>query len=341
VCALALAFGGNALAAYDPSLVVVGATNALNANNTMFMSVAQGENDDASGVITLYSPPGYGVTLTQAPGTQLGELAGVVKVGALGGARVNIQGTVRTDNPASYVSNPCSPGTHEAVWVLEFTLAGNPIRLPMYVDRVTTAPESAFASARIRTCLASPYVPPPQGAQAGASLIQAIFFVDGVFRNPGTRGSYPWNGVFVPYTPGTATPNPGNAAQSTSIVQLPAGLAFRVKKQKRRGRTFALATTCITRGGRPVRGIRVNVHGGRTARAATALNARRVATGRTNARGCVTSRILLRTRVIFLEARATIPTLGGQGCQPTIVPRCANPNVGPSVLFSRILRVRR
>jgi hypothetical protein len=348
-CALALAFGGNALAAYNPSLITAGTSHALGSGGPVVIGVGQDQNDDATGVITLYSPLGYGVSLTQAPGTRIGNLDAVVLVRALGGARVEIEGTVTAQDPAQHVNNPCSPGLHQAVWLIESTLAGNPLRIPMYVDRTTTGPEAQFASARIRICLASPYVPPPQGAAAGASLIVAAFSVQGVFSNPNTRGSYPWNGVFVPYAPGTATLNPGNAAQSTSYMRLPVQLSVRTRKLRRGNRRFARVTACLTEAGQPVRGVRVNILAGRTARRTT-----RVGRPRTNRRGCVTMLVRLRNRVTFFRASTSVPdrdVTASPGCTPPIPlapgappPRCTSATLAPVIgpLFSRnTVRVRR
>jgi hypothetical protein len=341
VAAVGLGFGGTAFAAYNPSLIVAGTSHGLSSSAPVVIGVGQNETDDATGVATIYSPRGYGVTLTQAPGTALGTLSAVVKVGAQGGARVNVEGTVRTDNPANHATNTCAPGMHEAVWLLEFTAGGSTIRLPMFVDRVTTGPEAVYASARMQICLPSPYQPPPAGAPAGVSLIVAAFSVRSVFRNPGARGTYPWNGVFVPWTPGTTTPtlNTAQTAQSTSFVRLPVQLSLRVKRQKRGTRTFAVVTSCLTEAGQGVRGLRVNILGGATARRAT----RRVASGRTNARGCVTSRVRVRTKVMFFRTRAEVPARGASACQPTIVARCSDPSLAPVFdLFSRnTVRVRR
>lgn len=338
VAALGLGFGGTALAAYNPSLIVAGTSQGLSSGGPVVIGVGQNENDDATGVATIYSPRGYGVTLTQAPGTRLGALSGVVKAA---GARFNVEGTVTADNPANHTTNTCSPGTHQAVWILEFTGAGTTVRLPMFVDRVTTGPEAAYASARMQVCLPSPYQPPPAGAPSGVSLIVAAFSVRTVFRNPGARGTYPWNGVFVPWTPGTATPtlNPAQTAQSTSFVRLPVQLALRVKRQRRGKRTFAVVTSCLTEARRGVRGLRVNILGGTTARRAT----RRVASGRTNARGCVTTRVRVRTRVMFFRANADVPARQAQACQPTITPRCSDPSFAPvfNLLSRNAVRVRR
>jgi hypothetical protein len=338
-----LAFAGTSFAAYGPSLLVAGTNHALSRGAPVVIGVGQDENDDATAMATIYSPPGYRVNLAQPAGTTLGSLSGVVKVGSLGGARVNVEGTVKTDNPANHVTNPCSPGTHEAVWLLEFTLQGNAFRVPMYVDRVTTAPESAYASARMRVCFPSPYVPAPQGAPAGASMVVSAFSVRSVFTNPGARGGYAWNGVFVPYTPGTAIPNAPNTAQSTSFVRLPVRLTMTARRQRRGGRTFAVVSACVTEAGQGVRGIRIAIVGAPTAGRANSSRARRVAGGTTNARGCIRTRVRLRTRSLFLRATSAVPARQAPGCQPTIVPRCSQPSIAPAFDLSsgRAKRVRR
>jgi hypothetical protein len=79
-CALALAFGSNALAAYNPSLLVAGTSHALGSGGPVVIGVGQDQNDDATGVLTIYAPLGYGVTLTQGPGTRIGDLEAIVLV---------------------------------------------------------------------------------------------------------------------------------------------------------------------------------------------------------------------------------------------------------------------
>ena len=110
VCASALIVAGAAAASYNPSLLVAGTNNALGRGVPVVIGVAQDPNDDATGMATVYSPLGYGVTLTQPAGTILGSISGIVKVGSLGGTRVSVEGTVRADNPANHVGNTCSPG---------------------------------------------------------------------------------------------------------------------------------------------------------------------------------------------------------------------------------------
>jgi hypothetical protein len=334
--ACSLVSSSTALAAYDPQLLVAHTNHALGGSGPLVIGIGQGENDDATATATIYSPPGYRVTLGQAPNTQLGTLSGEVKVGALGGSRQNVRGVVRVDNPASHVNNTCSPGMHEAVWILEFTLLGNQYRGAIYVDRVTSGPEAAYASARMHACLLSPYLPPPQGAPSGATLLVAAFALNGVFRSPTSRGAHAWNAVLTPYTPGTATPNPANVAQSTSFVRLPVQFGLALKRQKRGKRTFAVVTACVKEAGAGVRGLRVNFLGGRTV-----ARARRVGTARTNARGCAKARIRVR-RTMVMVGLVDVPARPAPGCRPTLVARCSDPSVAPAFnLVTQVRRVRR
>jgi hypothetical protein len=336
----ALAFAGTGLAAYNPSLLLAGTNHSTGGSGPVVIGFGQDASDDATAAATVYSPPGYGVTLNQPAGTELGTLSANVKVAALNNARFDVTGTVKTDNPANYVSNPCSPGTHGAVWVLEFNLLGTTVRLPMYVDRVTAGPEAGYASAKMMICFPTPYLPPPQGSTQGTSVLIAAFAVRGVFTNPRTRGSHPWNGVFVPYTPGTATPNLANAAQSTSYIRLPVQLSIKAKRQKRGKRTFALVTSCLSEGGQAVRGVTVSIRGGRTI-----ARAKRVAGGRTNARGCLTARVRVKTKTMVFYAFVDLQPRSAPNCTPAtgLAPRCSRPSVAPAFdLASRIaIRVRR
>jgi hypothetical protein len=330
VCALALAFGGNALAAYNPALTITGTSHALGSGGPVVIGVGQDFEDDATAAIVIYSPLGYGVTLGQSVGTQLGVVAATVKL-PVGGTfvRAPFEGAVRVDNPANYLNNPCTrnPAPHQAVWILDGTLAGQSIRIPMYVDRITSGSEAAFASARIRICLPSPYIPPSQGgAMSGASVISAAFSLTGVFSNPNVRGNYPWQGIFVPYTVGTGVPNQGNAAQSMSITRLPVQLAVTAKKVRRGKKRFARVTACLSEAGQGIRGVRLTIRAGRTARRTA-----RVARVRTNARGCATALVRLRFRVTFIRATGAAATdvfdipvrdVTSLGCTPTLAPRC-------------------
>lgn len=330
-----LPFVGTASAAYNP-LLLVGETNpALGGGDSVRIFLQTRDDEDATGMITLYSPRGYGVELGHPAGTGLGTVIAFIRIGSISEARQAVQGTVRADDPANHVANSCSPGKHEAVWIMELTLAGTRYRVPVYVDRVTTGPEAAFASARMRICAGSPYVPPPQ-AQPAVSVTYADLTVRDVFTNPDRQDTYPWNAVFVPYTPGSATLNPALAAQSTSYIGLPATFSVRAKRLKRGKRTFAIVTACLREAGQGLRGIQVNLYYGGT----TVFSSKKVASPRTNARGCATSRIrIAKLMVVFASAR--VPIRGAPGCTPLLAPTCSGASIYPPSGRFRPVRITR
>ena len=188
-CALALAFGGNALAAYNPSLLVAGTSHSTGSGGPVVIGVGQDQNDDATGVLNIYAPLGYGVTLTQAPGTRIGDLEGIVKVGALGGARVPITGTV--DCPRSRART--SPTHARRASTRRSGRSRRRCRAPRSRSRCTSSrhDRGGGCSSRPRGC-GSAW--PRRTSRrrrvlpSGASLIVAAFSVTGVFSNPNTRG---------------------------------------------------------------------------------------------------------------------------------------------------------
>jgi hypothetical protein len=217
------------------------------------------------------------------------------------------------------------------VWLIDFTLTGRRFVLPIYVDRVETGPEAAYASARMRMCPASPYTAAPQGV----SLTYADLTVDGVFTNPSEQGTYAWSALFVPYTRGTGILNTTETAQSTAYVPLPARFAVTAKRQAHGKKRFAIVTACLTEAGQGLSGVRVTLYyGGKTI-----FSSRKVATPTTNGRGCVTARIpLKRTNLVFASAR--VPTRRASGCAPTIAARCSSAWIYPPSVRFRAVRIR-
>jgi hypothetical protein len=335
VGAFALASAGNSLAAYNPSLVI-SVNPMLGGSGGVSITFRQGAADDATGKVTVYSPPGSSLELGHRAGTQIGGFNGSFMRGT---TPEFIAGSVKADNPANHVTSSCAPGIHEAVWILEFVLAGGAIyRWPMYVDRVRTGPEAAFSTARMVICFPSSYVPPPHGSPGGMSLIGIVVSVFGGFRNPDTPGEHPWNALFVPYLRGTAALNPEQTAQSTSYARLPVKLSATAKRQKRGKQTFAIITACMREAGQAIRGIRVNFY--RQKRYGDPPE--KVGSSRTNARGCVTTRVLITSRVMLVHTLFLVPwARAADGCTPTLAPRCSAPTIGQPGSFVRVLRVRR
>ncbi len=307
VCASlgALAFAGSAWAAYAPRLVAGAATNTPGKPTAMILSHVQAENDDPTAKDTIYVPLGYQLNLSQAVGTEIGELFALVILRNGGNAHVEVEGTITVDRPANYppASNSCTPGeSHEAVWTLNLTIARTPLTVPVYVDHVTAGPETAFASGKLQICLAGPI-----GTPAGAQLLATLFLVQGVFTNPTTVGYRLWRALFTPYVPGTPKPNPAGTVEGQAFVPSSVVLTITVTRLKHgvvviRGRFMAQ--------GRPAPAADVELY----------VRQRKVGTKRTNGKGRFSFRKRIRKKTVY-QARAFFLDDFTGGCQgPSIAP---------------------
>jgi hypothetical protein len=330
---VALAVAGNAFGqSYEPSLRLTPTKYTLGTKAGVSIVLQQGSRCCAPGRITVYSPPGYAVKLEHPAGARIGTLIGVIWVGD---AEHRVLGSITAENPLSHVNNSCAPGRHDAVWMFEFEAAPYRFRVPMYVDRVTAAPEAAYASARMDICFASPYVPPPEGAPERIAIGDLAIGIGDVFTSPTSAGTYAWNAVFVPYRPGTATMINELAAQSTSYVRLPVALDLTIKRLRRGGRTFA-ATVCLRENGQAIRGALIQIVGRPRPRGSFT----RYGVGRTDARGCITRRFQPKHKVILGHVWVQSPLRRGAACSGALAPRCSRPTVAPVYLDHRF-RIRR
>lgn len=343
----ALAATGSALAAYVPRLVVsqttVTPTSTLPAT-TIRVTVPRA--DDATARVVIYVPLGFGATLTAAPNVEIGTVTARAQATAISpDAIIDLSGPIRTDDPARYTANPCAPGPHTAVWLLQPTTAGRTLTIPAYVDRITGGPEASFASSKITICLPSPFVPEAQGGAAfGAKLIQATLNTRGIFVAPQTNGDYTWRGVFTPYTTGTARPNAAGTVESRSIQRLPARVTLNARFVNVRQRLVRIFGS-VTENLRGVAGAVVTVERGGQARgrapAPLQVRFRRL----TTANGTFTGQVRFKRRgVAIFRVRVSAPerdfTAGG--CTPpSIAPAgCVTATIAGFTATSRVVTVR-
>jgi hypothetical protein len=217
--------------------------------------VAQEKVDDPTARIVIYAPLGYKATLTQTPGTQIGNVVADVQVLDLGPNTLPLTGPVKADSPANYppASNLCTPGvTHEAVWTLNAALPGQPANpIPVYVDHSTGA-EAAFSSVKMTVCFRDPTLPSgdPRRSPNGTKFLDAAFSVKGVFTNPTSAGNQLWRTLFTPYTPGTGTPNAAGTREAQGVVPMPYSISIKRIRKARPG-YFRLAGTVNVAGTAP------------------------------------------------------------------------------------------
>ena len=277
----ALAFSGSAWAAYTPSLTVTSQRNAPGKPTAILLGHVQTAADDATAKDTIYAPLGYGVNLSAAPGTKIGDVSARLILRQGGNAEVDVEGQVIADNPALYQTNQCAPGLHGAVWKLNITVAGTPLTVPIYVDAVTAGPEATFASAKIQLCLAGPI-----GTPAGAQLLFAFFDVNGVFTNPTNTQDRIWHAIFTPYVAGSPQPNPGGTTEGQAVV--PGRVALTVKsKSLKKGRVIISGKLLVD--GQPYRGAVIELY----------IGNRKVGSVKTNGSGSYTFRKKIKKKTRF------------------------------------------
>jgi hypothetical protein len=239
--ALALAVTAIAAASYTPSMGIFQATYKPSGAGSVTIVVAQEKVDDPTARIVIYAPLGYKATLTQAPGTQIGDVVADVQILDLSSTNVfPLSGPVKVDSPANYppASNLCTPGVpHEAVWTLNAALAGQPANpIPVYVDHSTGA-DAAFSSAKMTVCFRDPTLAAgdPRRSPNGTKFLDAAFRVKGIFTNATSAGNQLWRSLFTPYTPGTGAPNAAGSREAQGVVPMPYNISIKRIRKARPG----------------------------------------------------------------------------------------------------------
>ena len=256
-CAAALALAVTAIAAasYTPSMGIFQATYKPSGAGRVTIVVAQEKVDDPTARIIIYAPLGYKATLTQAPGTQIGDVVADVQVLDLSPNVLPLTGPVKTDSPGNWVAQATActgVAAHEAVWTLNAALPGQPANvIPVFVDH-TTGAEAAFSSAKMTVCFRDPTLPAgdPRRSPNGTKFLDASFSVKGVFTNPSSAGNHLWRSLFNPYTPGTGTPNGTGTSEAQGVVPMPYTISIKRIRKAPRG-LFRLAGTVNIAGTAP------------------------------------------------------------------------------------------
>jgi hypothetical protein len=296
---VSLAFTGSALASYSPSLTVTSSVNAPGKSTSLLLGHIQSAADDPTFRDTIYAPLGYGVNLSQTPGTKIGDVSARV-LRRVGNAEADVEGRLVADNPANHPNDGCAPGLHGAVWNLNVTVAGSPVTIPLYVDAVTAGPEAAFASAKIQFCLASPTAPPR------AQLEFAFFDVNGVFTNPTSTSDHIWHATFTPYD-AAGMPYPAGTTEGQAVVPGRVGLTMKTKSLKH---GVVIVSGRLLVDGQALGGALVELY--------KPGSSKRIGKARTNGRGNYSIRIKIKGKTLVL---AQVLFLGDlQSCPAPAIP---------------------
>jgi hypothetical protein len=321
----ALAFAGTALA--TQRIAVSQTTTSLT------IKVSQDQSDVQPAKIQIYVPSGYTPTLGAAPGTKIGTTTGHVFARDVG-VPLPLEGDVIVGDPAKHTKDACSPGTNGAVWLLNLSVAGQTISLPVYVNP-TSAAESALGALKLTVCLGPADVPAgtPGRSPNGAQLLDATFTVNNTLTAP--SGPVTWISFWTPYKAGTPAPDPGSTVEARSFVG-PGTVTLRAKILNKAKKIVRLSGV-VTQAGNPVVGAKV----------ALLINTRTRFATKSNASGGFAFRLQNTNRkatTTFFQAVATAVArdITSTGCSsPTMPPiPCVSATAGPFTAKSAKIKVR-
>jgi hypothetical protein len=334
----ALAFAAPAFASFTATVSVTHGRLALGSNTSTAIHIAMPQSNDAAARIAIYVPQGYTANFGQSTGATIGATTASAFSHDTN-LTLPLSGTVSVDDPAKHTTDACSPGTNAAVWILNLTVAGQTIALPVYVNP-TTGNETALGAYKIVTCL-----PPwdvPQGTPGrsfqGAQVLDAKFTVNGIFTTPSTPKTYVWSTLFTPYNPGVGTANPLGTIEARSLVPLPVVATLRAKYVVRTN-TFQLFGT-LSLGGQPANGITVKIFRGTLVKNIHQVASTRVKNGKFSTAGHLKPR---KTTYFQVRASSRENDVTSTGCLGPASPAprgCVSATTAPWSVQTAYIRIK-
>jgi hypothetical protein len=330
----ALAVAAPAEAAYSSArLSVVNSSKKLGAGGPVTLSFAQASVDDSTARIVTYVPRGYVSSLVPPAGQVVGSGRATLEASA---QRSTPVGVLRAADPARYraEAEACAdqPARLDAVYVLELEEGGRRVLdLPVFVRRITSGAEAAYASGALTVCFPPPGPPILEGPPP--RVLSLSLTLRGILANSRTAGAYRWRSLWTPYRDGTRTAEGTVEAQALDL--LPVQLTLLTGRYDRLARKLFVGGTLL-QNRRPVPGGSLQLLAGRTER-----SVRRIALARTNANGNYGGRLALPAGTWFLRTRAAVRGRTSSGCTVRTVPgvRCLRTTSAGYNVTSRTVRV--
>jgi hypothetical protein len=260
-----LALAGAAMAANSGSIAVWHTPQTLANGQSTTIHLSLPQTDDPIAAINVYVGAGYAAKLDQPAATVIGAVDATAFSHTVGLA-LPLTGTVATDAPASYTaqSTACArTPTSAAVWILNLSVAGQTLKVPVFVNP-TTGAEQALGAYKLSVCLTPWDIPESAGgAPQGAQVLDVKFTVNGIFTTPTSGSLVKWETLYTPYNPGKGTANAAGTFEARAFVPLPIILGARVSYAKKT-HTWTL-TGRATEGGLAVPSLTLHVARGLSA----------------------------------------------------------------------------
>lgn len=328
----ALAFSQTAFAANTATISVTHDAMILNGSHSTTIHVAIPQTTDPIARIDIFVPTAYSANLTQTAGTTIGQVTATA-YSHDAGLTLPLSGNVVADNPASHTSDSqqcVGTPTSQAVWIMQLSVAGQAINLPLYVNP-TVGASTALGKYDLTICLPPPDVPvgtPGRSAQ-GAQVLDAQFTVNGIFTTPISSGVYVWESLFTPYVPTKGVPNPSGTFEARAVEGLPVTLSL-AKSYNAKTNTFTVTGHALE-GGSAVPGVNVHV-----ARGTSATRLTQQSSSTTNLLGVfrVTGKLSPRKTTYFRANASVGERAKSDGClsplPPTVAPAgCVSATLSP------------
>ena len=318
----ALAFAGNALATQRLS-VTQSATS-------LTIKVTQDATDQQPSKIQIYVPAGYTLNTSAAPGQTIGTTTGVVIARDQGNIDLPLTGDVLVADPKQHATDACSPGA-QAVWILQLSVAGQTISLPVYINP-TTGAETGLGSAKLSVCLAPSDTPQgsPGRSPFGAQLKSATFTVNNVFTPP--TGAVRWESLWTPYGSGNGVPNAAGTVEARAFVG-PGAVTLAGRVTSKAKRVVALSGK-VTASGIGIAGATVSL----------LLNGKARFKAKTTATGAYSSKVKLKKGTTTFQAKVSVAErdVTTSGCASPAVPPipCVSATQGAFTATSKKIKIR-
>ena len=326
-----LALAGTAALALAGTALATQKLSVRQSATSLTIKLSQAQSDPQPAKIQIFVPTGYSINTSQAPGTKIGTTTGTVFARDQN-IPLPLAGDVVVAPPGTNAPG-CDPVTHLAVWLLQLSVAGQTISLPVHVDRTSAVPDTALGAFKLVVCLAPSDVPQgtPGRSPFGAQLLDATFTVENVFTIP--AGQTVWKTLTTPYTPSTGVPNAAGTVETRSVVSEGAvSIAGKVTKARRLLRLSGK----VTQAGAAVAGAQVSI----------LVNGKARFRARTNGSGSYSLSLKKtgkRSTTTF-QARVNVAErdITSTGCATPSLPgvACVSATSSPFTAVSRKLRIR-
>jgi hypothetical protein len=337
-----LALAGSALAANTGTVAVWHTPMALGSvqSTTVHFNVPQ--TTDPVAAVNIYVPSGYRVNASQTVGSNIGNVDATA-FSYDNQLTLPLSGTVTVDDPSKHATDSAQctgVAQSAAVWILNLSVAGNTIALPVYVNP-TAGAETALGAYKISVCLPPPDVPvgTPGRSANGAQVLDAKFTVNGVIQPPTTGGVLRWEALVTPYTPKIGQVNRAGTFEARALVPLPIAATPKVKVNKKK-HSYTI-TGRVTEGGLPVAGLALTYLTGAKSATSKSGTITTTAAGSFTKTGKVGKKKVLYAKVTGTTKERDATATGCQSpAPPTVAPGgCVSATLSPWTVTSAAVKI--